>query len=195
MPWVYLNLRTRCDQQITRLNVFLYTWGVWLLFYAVPAKTVLLDSAQSSSVTVIGSLVLECWKCRLQFGDGNDHVIRFLSLNTNLSFGKRENWRCTRNRDDNHTVCAETWIWERCHGGQSVASVQLLKILFCCTSSCRSSWTSKCWVTLNVVYSGMWHCAVCFIVPAILLLRWRHYIPIALRYLLQSYMVPYGQKA
>ena len=38
---------------------------------------------------------LELWKCRLEFGDENDHVIKFLSLNSNLSFGKRENWGCT----------------------------------------------------------------------------------------------------
>jgi len=39
---------------------------------------------------------------------------------------------------------------------------------FCCTSSCRCSRTSEWCFNLNLVYSGMWHCAVCFIVPAVL---------------------------
>lgn len=87
------------------------------------------------------------------------------------------------------------------HGFGNIVMVESQLSLCCCsgsfhcTSSCRFNRTPTWWFTLNLVYSGMWHCAVCFIVPDVLPWGWRHHIPMALSYLLHSYMVPYAQKA
>lgn len=105
-------------------------------------------------------LCLELWKCRLEFGNENDHVIKFVPLSTNVTLEKKNIGRVRRIG----MIIIQSVLR---HGYGSVVMVENQSLVcycsrfFCCTFSCRCSGTSKWWFHLNfTVFSDRTLCSV-----------------------------------